>query len=217
MGIKSASLIDFTYAACTALQVSCLATWLASSGKTGYWILKSCVLWYFRYLSIFAPVTVLMDWTCHENVQRMHPQACLLQTAGRGEATTRRSAQALQGQTKAEPEDLWNTTNWAQQHLDCLNILMISLPWHHWRLRGHTLAPSRQSNKLTIRPPSGTLWSLQSCLWFLEWSLRSQKNPSMKRSLVYDGSLQSRDGLSFTNQLNFFQPKTFLQIPVFCC
>ena len=38
-----------------------------SSGKTGFQISYS-ILWYFWYQSFLAPVTVPMDWTCHENV-----------------------------------------------------------------------------------------------------------------------------------------------------
>jgi len=72
------------------------------------------------------------SWECPT-----YPQAGLLWTAGGAEATTRRSAQTLQGRTDAEPEDLWNTTNWAQQRHDCPRILAISLPWCPWRLRGH--------------------------------------------------------------------------------
>jgi len=58
----------------------------------------------------------------------VHPKASLLRTAGGGEATASRSAQALQGRTEAEPEDLRNTTNRAQPRHDCLRILAISLP-----------------------------------------------------------------------------------------
>jgi len=75
-----------------------------------------------------APVTVPTDWTRHENVRRTHHQAGFLRTAGGGEAATRRSAQALQGLTEAEPEDLCNTTDRAQQHHDCPRICAISLP-----------------------------------------------------------------------------------------
>jgi len=50
-----------------------------------------------------------MDWTRHENVRHMHPEADLLWPASEGEVTTRRLVQALQGRTEAEPKGLWNT------------------------------------------------------------------------------------------------------------
>ena len=91
-----------------------------------------CVCLYVRLcvcLSVcLAPVTVPTDWTRHENVRHTHHLAGFLRTAGGGEAATRRSAQALQGRTEAEPEDLCNTTDRAQQRHDCPRIFAISLP-----------------------------------------------------------------------------------------
>ena len=89
-------------------------------------------------LGVRSNGTVTSDGLAHhENVRRTHTQAGLLWTACKRKATTR-STQALQGRTEAEPEDLWNTTNRAQQHHDCPRILAISLPRPHWRLGGHT-------------------------------------------------------------------------------
>ena len=59
---------------------------------------------------------------------------------------------------------------------------------------GASSGPSISSHLFTLAASMAvsivldSLWSLQSCLWFSDRSWHPQKIPSMRRSVIYDGS-----------------------------